>query len=312
MDQSSSPRVAAYGAVLLWSTSAAALSLTDPRIPGHVILAWVYTLAALSILVFIGARALIKRQSPALSLRPHASFRSIAQILAFCLFDFAHELAFLLGVRTNAPIKATLLNYLWPLWLALFTVPLKTLTARARTALFLPLLVAFAGVALISRGNQSEGPFAPLPIVFGLVSSLCAATYMAILMNLVQTYRIGVPVLITINLVLSTIGLWIIDPAANLHVLALPSLFPLLIYLALFTVVLPELLWSFFLGAQRGGANALSAFGIPLLSTLWLALVKRQPPGTATILGGAAILCALLLSTFLHTRAQPGSNVAKP
>jgi len=222
-------------------------------------------------------------------------------LMVFCMLNITHELTYYLGIRSKNPFEANALNYLWPLWLFLFT-PDSGKPGRAGLNLRKMglLLIAFAGAAIIALYGFKGGSEGYMPAVYGIASSASAAGYMLIFATMSRQYGITMPPLLLTTLPICSLLLWLINPG---DMVAMPAVFtswPILVYLSFFTVVVPEILWSYALRDFGGSQLSFSAIQIPFYSTLWLALVKWTLPSNQVLWGGSLILVSLWLSTRLQ------------
>jgi drug/metabolite transporter (DMT)-like permease len=296
-------QLAGYAAILLWSTSAAALSFIDPQVRVHTIVAYEFTFAAiltLLILVRDFARGSPRTfwGNPAGKKQPGSA--TIVLIVAYCCLDITHELSYFEGLRSSAPFAANFLNYLWPLWLALFTFSSRRfMRVGAIIALCLP---AICGVAIMTISHRGLSAIGTAPLFYGLGASISGAGYMILFVKLSREHGLGIVPLLFVNLTACSVVLWAIDPAGILSAHAIAKYLPVLLFLALFTVVIPEILWAVFLKFELKGTESVSAFLIPFFSTVWLACASRRFPSIPELEGGSLILFSLFLSSRLRNR----------
>lgn len=305
-------RVPGYAAVLMWSTSAAALALVSPGNSVYATVTQVFSVSAVFALIVLayhvsrGNRLALIHRGPG---RPLAKL--LFWIVLYCFLDITHELSYFFGIRSRSPFEANLLNYLWPLWLALVTAGARNWTTRGLGKTVGPALLAIVGLAIMTVGDAGGDLHRFAPAAYGLVSSLSGAGYMIVFIRLAREYDMSVVPMLAINVTVCSIVLWSVNPAEVAHVSNPAATLPLLIYLALFTVVVPEILWSHFLKSPRTGPDAMSGFLIPFFSTVWLALIKHEIPAFSVIVGGGMILIALLISTFWITKESAATQVPR-
>lgn len=307
-------RIPEQSAVLLWSSSAAAFSLLSPRNSAHAVVTLEFTLATAALIAIFGLGSLSRT-----SWYPH--WHSILKILhrwpssawalviVFCALNVTHELTYYLGIRSANPFEANALNYLWPLWLFLFSFRAGNRGARQNLAKTGLLMIAFAGTAIITLWPSKGMSVGYMPAVYGIASSVSAAGYMLVFARISRRYGATMPPLLLITLPICSLCLWLQNPADRMAMPMFFSSLPILIYLAVFTIVVPEILWSLALKNFGGSRLSLSAIQIPLYSTVCLALVTRIMPSTQVLCGGALILASLWLSATMQQREQaPGSK----
>lgn len=291
-------RVPGYAAVLMWSTSAAALSLVSRENSVYATVTQVFTVSAAFALIILVYH--LSRGHRLLSVHRETGGRAAKLVLwigLYCCLDITHELSYFLGIRSRSPFEANLLNYLWPLWLALVTAGARNSTARGLGKTLGPAVLAIVGLAVMTMGDAGGDFYRFAPAGYGLISSLSGAGYMIVFIRLARQYDLSVVPMLAINVTVCSVVLWSVNPAGVAHLHDPATTLPLLIYLALFTVVVPEILWSFFLKSPKAGSSAMNGFLIPLFSTVWLALVKQEAPAISVMIGGGMILIALLISS---------------
>lgn len=293
-------RFSGYAAVCLWSTSASVLSLIDRHDSVSTIITVEYAFASLFMAAIAIAKALASRRGATNSAKSgwtRPKWAEVALVVAFSSLNVFHELTYFLGIRSECPFEANVVNYLWPLWLFLLSAPRNRAGSQSSTLRkAVPLLVAFSGMAFMLLSPLGSAPCGNVPFAYGLASSFGAAGYMLIFARLSKEYNVEFSTLLTITLPISTLALGLINPIETMQMHWLIYSLPFVVYLALFTIVVPELLWSFALVRIGGSGIALSAFFIPLFSTIWLAVVKQEMPSARVFVGGAVILSSLWLS----------------
>jgi drug/metabolite transporter (DMT)-like permease len=302
--------------VLLWSSSAAAFSLVNPRNSAKAVVTVEYALAAAALAVLLGLGSLfrvswIPSWGSAWRSRRHSSKSVWVLVVVFCTLNITHELTYYLGIRSANPFEANALNYLWPLWLFLFSY--RTGDQRAaridlRKAGLL--LLAFVGTLIITLFPMNGAGGGRLPAVYGLISSASAAGYMLVFARMSRRYGVSMPPLLMTTLPICAVLLWLANPADTMTKPLFFQSLPVLVYLAVLTIVVPEILWSYAIRDIGGSEPSLSAIQIPLYSTIWLALVKWTMPSYQVLCGGSLILVALWFST-RPRRKSPATGFSK-
>lgn len=200
---------------------------------------------------------------------------------------FGYHALYFSALRLAPAAEASLIAYLWPLFIVLLSGLLPG--ERLRRGHVLGALVAFAGAALIVLGRQGEawGPGA----VLGLgLAFLCALTWAA---YSVGSRRFGaVPTEAVALFCLATAAL-----SVPCHLLWETTAWPAgaagwvaVLALGLGPVGLAFYVWD--IGMKQGDIQLLgvAAYAAPLLSTLALVLAGMAP--VSWVLGGAAALIA--------------------
>jgi drug/metabolite transporter (DMT)-like permease len=305
-------------AALLWSTAAPILALIDKSIPIINVIALQYIFAAIGVVAYNLVTLFYRRTT--FTYRPqHLSFSYIFRhktpivlIIIFSALNITHELVYFFGIRSQCPFEANIVNYLWPVWLYLLSLVIDNKSKLFTLAGVVPLLCAFFAIAMML--STSEGRSCDfIPLLSGIISSLSAAGYMIMFIKLEKDFDISILTLLSIStpflaIIFSFIGIHTIKIIYSIHYVYFDLL--MIVYLSIFTVLIPELLWAY--GLKRFGGAALSkwAYTIPVLSTLWLSLVRRELPSFDVVFSAAFVLMAVWLAYRSSKKpgGQPGSD----
>jgi drug/metabolite transporter (DMT)-like permease len=295
----------ATAAVCLWSTAAPVFALIDPGIPVTTVVALQYIISAVIIVAYnVVMRGRLPFANGAGGNSSGVDVSSIDLRLVYFVFLFAllnvtHELSYYFGIRSPCAFEANILNYLWPVWLFIFSVALTWRASPSSTITkgILPLLLAFVGVVIMLFSAPMLNTCGFAPKAAGFVSSLSAAGYMVVFTRLSTQYRVSFLALLTLTLPILALAFGISLAFVPWYSPAIVANLPLILYLALFTVVVPEVIWAAGLARFGGAPLAKWAYLIPLLSTLLLTLVKKQMPTYQTLGGGLIILVSVWISS---------------
>ncbi len=298
-----------FVAIVLWSTNTPATRALLERLgtlPGSAIS---LLLAGACLVLLTTARARGLGWVKKLSWR-HVGFCGPLFILYFVLLNPALGLA----ATRPAAIVAGLINYLWPTFVLLFSIPL--LGARPRTLAFLGGVgVSLCGVVLAASiqfaglGIPTESlarSLFPLLLAFG--ASVIWGVYSNLTMRFPQPASTGAVGIFLIAagaaLALASVGRW---PAIHWTLTATLEL----AYVAIFPLALGYALWDL---AMRDGNLVLVGSAsnlIPILSTA-LSAALLGVPFRAELLGGAAlVVLGALLSQAAFRRKPPVANKGK-
>jgi drug/metabolite transporter (DMT)-like permease len=280
-------------AVLIWSTLALFTTATGGIPP--------FQLVAMAFAVAFGA-ALVKWLARGQSVA--SQLRWPAPVWALGIFGlFGYHALYFLALKSAPPATANLINYLWPLCIVLFAVPLAGERLRwwhlggvglglAGTAI---VLLAGGGVEL--SGDYAMGYAAALgcAVVWGLYSVL-SRRFGAVPTDAVGAFCGAAALLALLCHLLFESTVWPADSGQWLAVLAL----------GIGPAGGAFFLWD--IGVKRGDIRALGAlsYAAPVLSTLLLVLFGRATPTLG--LGLACLLVSLgavLAARDLWARATP-------
>ncbi len=274
-------------AILLWSTTIAfSRSLTE-QLGTFTAAALIYTFAGLVGLLYTGL------QPGALS----GSLRLPRRYLFGCGALFVAYIASLyLAIGTSATrvqvLVVGLINYLWPGLSLVFSIPI--LGHRARPALPLGVVLAFAGIWLATTGEDSlsiqamaQEQQSLLPYGLALFAAVCWGLYSNLSRRWAGDNDGGaVPLfLLASGILLGAVRLFTPEvthwsPAASFE----------LAYMAIFPGMLAYVLWDI---AVRKGEIILVAslsYLTPLLSTVFSTIVLDVQPGISLWLGAALVI----------------------
>ena len=287
-------RATAIGAVsvVLWGTLALLTRLTGGNIPPFQLLAMTFTLAFLTMVV----KWLWCKQSPMRYLRQPFFAWTVG---VGGLFGF-HLLYFIALARAPA-VEASLLAYLWPLLIVLFSSLLPG--EKLLPGHLLGALVAFSGCWLLIGANGFQAEY----IVGYLAAAGCALTWAAY--SVLSRRQQGVPV--------DSVG-WFCGMTAifawMVHLVFEPTVWPEstvawlgVIGLGLGPVGVAFFTWDY--GVKHGNLQLLGvlAYGAPLISTLLLILAGDANADLSILVACSAIVFGALVAGRARPRASEGN-----
>lgn len=274
----------ALGAILLWSTSSAAIVSVSGWTTPQFLLA-THLVAALALNAWTAVRAAPRE---ALAGLRHLDRRTLAVAL---LGTFVYQMGYVTGLRTAPPAEANLLNYLWPLCTALLAVPLRG--ERMGRTLWAALGCGLLGVAVLV-GGTATGDY-PLRLV-GYAAAVMGAVAWGLYSNLLAGLKVDP---LTAQRGFLLVGAGAFGLAALLEGAPLgptdPGSLARLAYVGVAPVGGAVLLWQ--AAMQRGPVQRVAAasYLTPVLSTLWLGLLIGAPLGPRVVAGLALVLAAAAL-----------------
>jgi drug/metabolite transporter (DMT)-like permease len=279
-------------AILLWSTTIAFSRTLTEQLGTFTAAAFIYTLAGLVGLLYTG-------------LRPGAlsGLRHLPRLYLFgCGALFVAYIATLyLAIGTSATrvqvLVVGLINYLWPGLSLVFSIPI--LGRRARPALPLGILLAFAGIWIATTGADSLSILAIkqeqqnlLPYGLALFAAVCWGLYSNLSRRWAGENDGGaVPLfLLASGILLGAFRLFSPEithwsPAASFE----------LAYMAILPGMLAYVLWDI---AVRKGEIILVAslsYLTPLLSTVFSTIILNVQPGVSLWLGAVLVIIGAVL-----------------
>jgi drug/metabolite transporter (DMT)-like permease len=271
----------ALGAIALWA-SLAALGVSLAHVPP-------FLLTGLALLV----GSLIALPLSRFDLR---QWRLPASTLALGVYGlFGYHLLFFIALRFAPPVQANLVNYLWPLGIVVMAplfLPGVSLTAKH----LLAALLGFAGAALAILGRGTDGAAAVwawgyLPAAG---SAFIWASY-SLLTQRVQSFpTAAIGSFALVSGVLSLLCHALLEPAVTLS----GRDWGLILLLGLGPLGGAFFLWDAAL--KRGDARQIGvlSFITPLLSTVILLWLSREPPSLSVAMAACMIVTAAVLATW--------------
>ncbi len=268
-----------FGAVLLWSALAVLTVATVP-VPPFLLTALTFAVGGMAGLVWTAATGQI------------GTLRSIP-LRVYLLGTaglFGYHALYFSALRLAPPAQASLIAYLWPLFIVLGSGLMPG--ERLRAGHVLGALIAFAGAALILGGGApAPGAMAGYGLAF-----LCALTWAA--------YSLGsrrlpqVPTAAVTVYCLATAAL-----SALIHPLVEPTLWPAtpagwaaVLALGIGPVGLAFFVWD--IGVKRGNIQLLgtASYAAPVLSTLIMVVSGKAEAGPRLLIAAALIATGAALA----------------
>jgi drug/metabolite transporter (DMT)-like permease len=275
----------AFGAIALWSTLAA-LGLALKHVPPFLLVGVALT---------IGATVGVPR------IREWRTSSRILLLGVYGLFGF-HLLLFL-ALRTAPPVEANLINYLWPLLIVLLA-PLFLPGHRLGTRHVVAAVLGFGGAALlITKGKLTFSTAGSVGYALAFASAFVWATYS------VLTKRWGGFSTAAVGLFCLASGIaalachWLFEPPYRITMADAWLWLPL----GLGPMGAAFYLWDAAL--KQGDPRVIGslAYLTPMLSTLVLTVVRREPIDAMTATAMILIVGAAALGARGQDDAQPSS-----
>jgi len=285
----------AVSAVLLWSTAASAFKLALRDLSPLELQTWSVAVAVLVLAV----RSVVTRRLP--SLLPSTLGDALRSALLGFLNPFAYYLVLLAAYDRLPAQEALVLNYLWPIALAVLAVPLLGHPLGRRSVV--ALAVSFGGVVVIgTRGDLGSLRFGdPLGVALAAGSSLIWALYWILNVRdprdggtkLFQGFLFGL-----VYLVLSSA---VVGPPRPIAVRGLMGA----AYVGLFEMGITFSLWLTALGlVDRAARISNLVFLSPFVSLLLVRVVVGEPLARSTIAGFVLIMLGIMLQVVSRSSSR--------
>ncbi len=280
-------------AIPVWSLLPA-LTVFAGNVPPLELVALTFTIGALSGLLMIGFRSKARE-----SLRRVGLYPVLVGIAALFGYHFSYFLAL-----QNAPaVEASLVNYLWPVLIVVFSAALPSGARTGRLTLWHlgGVSTAFAGAAL---AIGADGTFSPGGHAFGYGMALSAAMIWSSYSVVTRLFR-SVPSTAVALYCLGTAALaWIAHASMESFIWPQTSVQTIAIA-ALGVGPLGSAFYAWDYGCKHGDLRALGvcAYFAPVLSTALLTATGISPAKTQLLLAAVLITTGALLCSAGSLRA---------
>jgi drug/metabolite transporter (DMT)-like permease len=289
-----------FGAVLLWATLAL-LTVAVGAVPPFLLTAVCFAIGGLAGLGWIVAQG--RLASAVAGVRPAVWLIGIGGL-------FGYHLSYFTALRLAPPAQASLVAFLWPLLIVLFSGLLPG--ERLRAGHVAGAVVAFAGAALVVAGPGEGVSAAYLPGY--AAAALCAMIWSAY--SLLSRRMGAAPTETVAFFCLATALL-----SALAHLALEPTVWPrdapawaAMLALGLGPVGFAFYLWD--IGVKRGDIQLLgtASYAAPLISTLLLIAAGFARPSASLVLAAALITGGALVAARAGRRSQrqPGDHQRQP
>jgi drug/metabolite transporter (DMT)-like permease len=289
-------------AVLFWSTIASALKISLRHISFELLLFYSATVATLFLFALLAVQNRLKE---AFHITRKEYIRSA--VLGF-LNPFIYYMGLLKAYDMLRAQEAGTLNYIWPLILALLSIPV--LKQKIPWQSIFAILISFSGLVIIStRGRVLEMQFEePLGVVLILISAVIWASYWLINM---KDKREVIPKLF-LNFLFGIAYAFVYLTASGK--LALPSVNGLLgsLWVGIFELGLTFVIWLRALGLSSNTAKVSQLVYLsPFISLFFIQFIVKETIVFPTIIGLILIITGIMLQQYLDQRERKASRLSK-
>jgi drug/metabolite transporter (DMT)-like permease len=275
----------AVGAILLWATAATAFKLTLARIN------FLQMLFASSLVAAVASGGLLLISGKQSLLFTSSRSQLFSSLLLGLLNPFAYYLVLFRAYDLLPAQIAQPLNFLWPIMIVLFSIPLLKQKLKARH--FLALFISFIGVIVISsQGNLKTYQVDKLGVGLALFSTLIWALFFVINVRdqrdeyLKLFLSFGFGSMLSFLLFLWTKQSFYYPLAAVIGC----------IYIGLAEMAITFAIWIKAMKLSRSTASVNSLIYLtPFLSLLVIGLVLKEEILASTVLGLLLIVAGILL-----------------
>lgn len=286
-------------ATVLWSLSGAVLKVlfAHTELTASAIAGWRALVAGLSLLPFAAWRGGLRVSR----LQP-AGWMAVAAT-SFCLM----MVTFVTSVSQTTSANAIILMYTAPLWV-LLAAPYLTGDHARRRDLYAA-TISMSGMVIIivgslldrQAGTQISG------VLLGVASGLCFAMTSLALRRLRNADAFAVTCLN--NLVTAAVLLIVAGSRGGLKVSGWPIL--ALACLGIFQIAIPYAIYCYTLRYLTPQRATLIGLTEPILNPMWVWLVVREAPSTATLIGGAVIIAGVAVIVPSTERGQEEAGTSR-
>lgn len=282
-------------AVLCWSTVAPAFKFALNQYSVLTVLTLSTGIAAFILLV------IIVFQKKLITLK-HIKLKEISQSLIYSIFNPIGYYLILFTAYDRLPAQiAQPLNYVWPISLALLSIPI--LKQKLKFKSLLSYFISFAGIIIISTQNLDNTPLKSDSI--GIILAITSSIVWAIFWLLQTKSKTDKTIQLFLNFSISFIILLTVTSFTQLQLpQTIKDWYPL-IHIGIFEFSLTYLLWLTAMKlATKPDIIAKFAFLSPFLSLFLIHLTLKEPIQLETVGGLSLIISGILLHQYLNKNAQ--------
>ncbi len=270
------PRLLALGVILIWSTQAAVLGDSVERADFSAV--FLISFSASSLFLWIKEKLISRRSFRSIYLEP-----GWGGVLLGIWGMFGYHFLIFYGMSIGPQIETNLANYLWPILMVIFSVPL--LGEKLRLSALGGAAFGFMGCyILISQGVRPSfsGGFGP---VMALIAAVCWSTFSVLIRKHSSDGRDRMACYVTWTALMALL-VWLLRG----HPIPGPRVFASSLYLGIFPLCLAFILWEKAL--SRGSPQSIGALSYltPPLSTLLLATTSGNPVSIYSLAGMVMIV----------------------
>lgn len=198
---------------------------------------------------------------------------------------------FVMANKMTTSANAILLQYTAPIYVVLFAS--LFLGEKTSGIDWVTIIVVLSGMALFFKEELSPGAF------WGNVLAVVSGVFFALTAVLLRKQRDGVPVesVLLGNLIAAVVAIPFVVRAP----LADPMGWLILALMGFFQIGLSYILYTIALKKVSALEGVLVPLLEPLLNPVWVLIFTGEKPGIWALVGGAIVLCAVTLRSFLLT-----------
>lgn len=211
------------------------------------------------------------------------------KLVLFALPSFFYYFMYTLALRMIPAVEASMLNYLFPIMIVLFAVPINR--EKINTAKLISICMGFAGmVIIITNGHISSFRFSN---IYGDLLAIGAAVCWGIFSNLGKRNNIDQFVsnyfYTVVSFILSTINIFVFSSFALPGITAFAGVF----WIGVSNIVLAYYLWFKILKATTSAMAASLSFITPFVTLAFIVLLLGESIGIIQIAGFLLILVGI-------------------
>ncbi len=276
----------AFLSIILWSTVATAFKITLRYIDSFQL--WFFSVISSTIILFF----VLMFQEGIHKIREFKTKDYLYSIILGFLNPFLYYLLLFKAYSLLKAQEALVINYTWPLWIALLSIPL--LRQKLTVRIFLGLISGICGVVIVG----SEGKFTTLKFKnpYGVLMALGSALVWALYWVLNTKDRKNPVARLFLNFMSGSVFITVF--VFGMGLIEFPSLrgFIGAIYVGMFEMGITFILWLHALKLSRSAARISNlVYLTPFLSLLLINFVLREKVGLITITGFFLVIGSILL-----------------
>ncbi len=277
--------------IILWGSFSAVSKLVLTNLDSFQVQFYMFGLAAIIMTAIMGANGKLG------ALRT-LGYRDLFRLLLYALPSFLYYSLYTLSLKLIPAIEASMLNYLFPIMIVIFAIPINK--EKINSAKLLSILLGFAGtLIIITNGNFQN---LKLSNLYGDLLAVIAAVCWGIFSNLGKKNKVDQVlsnyIYIVVSFVLSSVLLLLFSKP----VIPDPAEFSGILWIGLSNIVIAYYLWFRVLKATSSALAASLSFITPFVTLAFIMLLLGEKITMVQIAGFLIIILGIASQNLMPRR----------
>lgn len=286
-----------FSLLILWGSFAATSKLVLRELDSFQLQFWMFGTASVvlvAVLLFTGRIREFKCLNAG----------DIGRLVAISFPSYLYYFLYTLSLRLLPAVEASSLNYLFPILIVLFAVPMCG--ERLSFIKVFALLAGFAGtLVILTKGNPSS---VRLTSIGGDITAVLGAVSFAVFSNLLKRNKVDMLLANTVFTLCSFV--FSLASMLTFSHFTLPTLtsFSLSFWLGLSNIVLSYLVWNALLKKCSSSLSASISFMTPFSNIFFILLFLGESIFPSQLIGLAIIIAGIVLTSIAEIREKRTQN----